>query len=125
MSEQRGPLRHGQGEAEQVLRPAVDIFEQPHGITLLLDLPGVTREQLGIHVEGNVLTIEGAISIDMPEGMTPLYAEVRATRYQRSFTLSGEMDAERISAEVKEGVLVLHVPKRSESRPRRIEVSVG
>jgi HSP20 family protein len=61
----------------------------------------------------------------MPDGMEALHADVRATRYSRSFALSRELDTENIEASLKDGVLSLRIPKRSEVRPRTIEVRVG
>lgn len=112
-------------EQEVVLRPAVDIYEDARGITLKADLPGVSRDRLNIQVDGNTLSIEGQLSISMPETLEALYADVRATRYQRSFTLSNELDTGQVKAEMKDGVLTLNVPKRAELQPRKIEVSTG
>lgn len=112
-----------QAETEAVLRPAVDIYEEAAGITLKADLPGVSRDRLDVHVDGNNLTIEAQAQIDMPEGMQALYADVNATRFRRSFTLSNELEVDKISAEMKNGELTLHLPKRAESQPRKIEIS--
>jgi HSP20 family molecular chaperone IbpA len=110
------------GRSEVVLRPAADIFENADGITLRLDLPGVSKERLAIQAGKDTLTIEGDIQIVMPEGMEALYAEVHSTRYRRSFALSGELEADKAEANLKDGVLTLRIPKRAELRPRRIEV---
>ncbi len=110
---------------EPVMRPAVDIFEDEGGITLHADMPGVSRDHLNVKVEGDTLTIEGDAEIPMPEGMEPLYADVRATHYQRSFTLGSEMDTEKVEASLKHGVLTLRIPKREEHKPKKIEVRVG
>ena len=90
-----------------------------------VDLPGVSPDRLSIQVDGNTLAIEGQAVIDMPETMEALYADVRATHYQRSFTLSNELDADKITAEMREGVLTLQVPKRAELQPRKIEIKAG
>jgi len=111
-------------EAEAVLRPAVDIYEDARGITLLADMPGVTREHLNIEVDRDALTIEGDARIDMPEGMEALYADVRSTVYRRSFALSGELDTDTIKASLRDGVLNVYIPKRAELQPRKIEVNV-
>ncbi len=113
--------RSGQDEMRTMM-PAVDIFEDEQGITLCAEMPGVSKERLEVHADRNGLSIQGDVSIEMPEGMQALYADVQATRYQRSFTLSGELDPERIDAQLKDGVLTLKIPKRAEFRPRRIEV---
>jgi HSP20 family molecular chaperone IbpA len=114
-----------QAESERVIRPAVDIYENEQGITLKADLPGVSRERLNIQVDGNALLIEGDIAVEVPEGTEALYADVRATRYRRGFTLSSELDTGAISAEMRDGVLTLTVPKRAELKPRKIEVKAG
>lgn len=105
------------------LRPPVDIYETAEGITLLADMPGVAKERLNLRVEGNSLLIEGSIGIAPQEQMTALHADVRATLYRRSFQLSSELEAQKIEASLKDGQLTVHIPKRAELRPRRIEVS--
>jgi HSP20 family protein len=109
-------------EQELVLAPPVDIFEDVHGITVQAEMPGVSRDRLNVQADRNNLVIEGDIVIDMPQGIEAVYADVRATRYRRSFVLSGELDPDKIEANLKDGVLTVRVPKRAEFRPRRIEV---
>jgi len=107
---------------ESVLRPQVDICETGEGIVLQADLPGVSKERLNLRVEGNNLVVEGSIGIAPQEQMTALYAEVRSTVYRRSFSLSNELEADRIDANLKDGVLTIRIPKHAELRARRIEV---
>jgi HSP20 family protein len=109
---------------ETVLRAPVDIFEDAEGITLLADMPGVDREHLNLEVANDALTVEGEVKIDMPQDMEALYADVRSTRYRRSFSLSGELETGEIDATLKDGVLRVRIPKRAEARPRKIEVRV-
>ena len=111
-----------QREADLVLRPPVDIFEDAEGITLLSDMPGVDKERLTLQVDKDSLLIEGEARIEMPEGMEALYADVRSTRYERSFALSSELETNQIEASIKDGVLRVRIPKRAEVRPRKIEV---
>jgi HSP20 family molecular chaperone IbpA len=111
-------------EQEPVLLPAVDIFEDESGITLQADMPGVSKEKLDIRIDGDSLTIMGDVEIPVPENMDALYADVCSTRYRRSFSLSRELDADKVSAILKEGVLTLRIPKREEHRPRKIEVHI-
>ncbi|MFZ5547189.1 MAG: Hsp20/alpha crystallin family protein [Pseudomonadota bacterium] len=108
----------------RALLPRVDVYEDERGITLLADLPGVPREQLEIKVDGETLTIEGALSPAMPAGLQPAYVEVRVPRYRRAFTLSRELDSARIEANLKDGVLNLRIPKQEHAQPRRISVQV-
>lgn len=112
-------------EPEYTLRPVVDIFENDHGITMLADLPGVSNERLNLQVDKDTLKIAGDAAIGAAQGMEPLWAEVRTTRYERAFTLSAELDAENITAAMKNGVLTVTIPKRAEVRPRKIQVRVA
>jgi HSP20 family protein len=111
-------------EPETLLRPLTDIFEDAEGITLAMDMPGVSKDRLDLHVDNDSLTVEGDVSIDMPAGMEAVYADVRSTRYRRSFALSSELESDKIGASLKDGVLNVRIPKRPEVRPRRIEVRV-
>lgn len=109
-------------ENQPVLQPPVDICEDADGITLLADMPGVSKDRLNIQVDKDTLSIEGEARIDMPEDMKPLYADVRATRYRRRFALSSELQTDNIEASLKDGVLLLRIRKRPELRARKIEV---
>lgn len=112
-------------EQERALLPPVDIFENASGITVRADMPGVSRERLEVHIDNDTLSIEGRAETPMPEGMEALHADVRSTLYRRNFSLSSELDGEKIEAGLKDGVLTLRIPKREEHKPRRIEVQIG
>ena len=111
--------------AQPAVLPPVDVYEDESGITLLADMPGVGKEQLELKVEGDTLLVEGRVSGALPDGLQPVYAEVRAPRYRRSFTLSRELDSSRIQAQLKDGVLSLRIPKQPHAQPRRITVTAG
>ena len=102
--------------------PNVDVVEDDAGITISADLPGVPKDKLLLRIEGETLQIEGEVVSDAPEGMEAIYAEVRLPRYRRAFTLSRELDTEKINASMKDGVLNLRIPKAEHAQPRRIEV---
>ena len=104
------------------LVPPADIFEDTEGITVEAEMPGVSKDQLSIQADRNNLTIEGEAAIDLPAGMEALYADLQSTKYRRSFLLSGELETDRIEANLKDGLLTLRIPKRAEHKPRRIEV---
>jgi len=105
--------------------PAVDVIEDASGITLYADLPGVPKDKLSLHLEADTLTIEGEIALDMPENMEASHAEVSLPRYRRVFTLSKELDAQKVNAEFNQGVLKLHIPKAEHAKPRRVDVKVA
>jgi HSP20 family protein len=109
-------------EAESGMRPPVDVFEDADGLTLLADLPGVSKDRLNVRVERGTLIVEGDLEIALPEQVQAVYADIRSTRYLRRFALSDELDSEAIEASLKDGVLMVRIPKRAESKPRRIEV---
>jgi len=116
------------GEAprnEAAMLPPVDVIEDAGGITLYADLPGVRKDKLSLQVEADALTIEGDVGLDMPEGMEATHAEVSLPRYRRVFTLSRELDAQRVSAEFNQGLLKLRIPKAEHAKPRRIEVKAA
>lgn len=106
----------------RALLPPVDVLEDATGITLLADLPGVSKEGLELKIDGDTLLIEGEVATPMPQQMQSVYAEVRVPRYRRAFTLSRELDTTKIEASMKDGVLTLRIPKQEHAKPRRIEV---
>jgi HSP20 family protein len=110
-------------EQQRAVLPAVDVFEDAGGITLLADMPGVPKELLELRVEGEALLIEGGVRPRTPDGLEAIYAEVRVPHYRRSFTLSRELDSSRIEAHLKNGVLTLRIPKQAHAQPRRITVT--
>lgn len=117
--------QESESRSEFVLAPDVDIYEDSEGICVQADMPGVSRDRLDIQANKDSLTIEGEAQIDLPEDMEAVYADVRSTRFRRSFALSAELDTDKIDARVKDGVLTVRIPKRAEAKPRKIEVNVG
>ncbi len=107
------------------LLPPVDVVEDNTGITLYADLPGVARDKLALRVEGDQLTLEGEIALALAEGTQSTHAEVTLPRFRRAFTLSKELDAAKVSAELAQGVLRVRIPKAEHAQPRRIEISVN
>jgi HSP20 family molecular chaperone IbpA len=115
-----------QDKARQAaLLPPVDVVEDSSGITLYADLPGVSKDALQVGVEADTLTIEGDMALPLPEGMQATHADVELSRYRRVFTLSKELDTQKVSAELANGVLRVRIPKAEHAQPRRIAVNVG
>jgi HSP20 family molecular chaperone IbpA len=100
---------NGNGAAS--LLPPTDIYETKDAVIMLLDVPGADPETLNVTLEKRSLTISARAVIEEPEGFTPVYAEYQDGNYERSFTLSDEIDSDRIEAVFKDGVLKLNLPK--------------
>lgn len=127
-SERREPQQrggNGQENRQPFVVPPVDVYEDETGITLLADLPGVSRDRLGVRVDGDSLVLEATASTAQPENMQLVYGEAQYPSYRRQFTLSRELDTARIEASLKDGLLKLTIPKLEEAKPRRIEVRAG
>ena len=120
------PSRESSERREQpFVVPPVDVYENESGITLLADLPGVSRDRLGVRVDGDSLVIEATAQTPQPQDMQLVYGEAQYPSYRRQFTLSRELDTARIEAQLRDGVLRLTIPKAEEARPRRIQVQAG
>ena len=120
-----GVNKQDNGRQAAAVLPPVDVIEDATGITLYADLPGVSKEKLNLRVEADTLTIEGEVALSMPEGLTASHAEVQVPRYRRAFTLSKELDLEKISAELAHGVLKLRIPKAQHAQPRKVQIQVS
>ena len=107
------------------LMPPVDVIEDASGITLYADLPGVPKDKLSVRIDGESLIIEGEIALEMARNLEATHVEVSLPRYRRVFTLSKELDPERLSAELKHGVLKLQIQKAEHAKPKRVEISVA
>ncbi|MBO9514447.1 MAG: Hsp20/alpha crystallin family protein [Variovorax sp.] len=111
--------------SDAALTPPVDVFEDATGITLLADLPGVSRDKLDLQIEAGTLTIEAESALAVPEGLQSSHTEVGLARFRRVFTLSKELDTDKVSAQLSNGVLTLRIPKAERAQPRRIEVKAA
>jgi HSP20 family protein len=125
MTENRTHTRDSSAGEQPALLPPVDVIEDAGGITLYADLPGVPKDKLDVHVDGDTLIIEAAMGLEMPHDLQATHIEVSLPRYRRVFTLSKELDAERLSAELKQGVLKVRLQKAEHAKPRRIKVQTG
>jgi HSP20 family molecular chaperone IbpA len=113
-----------QSDQRPTTTPACDIFENDDEILLLADLPGVTAEALAIHLDGGELTL-GARREVTSEAGSAVASEWRQADYRRRFVVPSGIDAGKISAQLKNGVLSLHLPKSDELKPREIKVRAG
>jgi HSP20 family protein len=101
--------------------PDVNIYETEDGYVLQAEMPGVTKEALEITLEGNSLTFIGRRNDEARPGNV-LYSESRGANYRRVFELDPAIDTEKISAEMRQGVLTLILPKAERVKPRKIEI---
>jgi HSP20 family protein len=124
MPNQDGGTGHETTRAnEDYVKPPVDIYESPEGLTVLADLPGVKKDDLSIEVEDNILTIQARARHEM-EG-EPIYREFALVNFFRQFQLSNQVDTAKIAAEFRHGVLKLTLPKAEQAKPKQIQVQVG
>lgn len=113
---------NGQGNAWY---PSVDVEETENTFVVHAELPGVKREDIKVGMEKNVLTIEGERKIEAAqEGKHYTRRERAFGSFKRSFTIGTEVDADKITAEYKDGILTVRLPKAEKVKPRQIEVSV-
>jgi HSP20 family protein len=103
--------------------PVSDIFETDHALNVVLEMPGVAKENVEIGIDNDVLKISGRIDIAKYEGLQPVYTEYNIGNYSRSFQLSNKIDQDGIKAELKDGVMTLVLPKSEKAKPRRISVN--
>lgn len=101
--------------------PDVNIYETDDGYTLQADMPGVTKDGVEITLEADTLTFTGRRSEATASG-NPLYRESRQLNYRRAFEIDPAIDIGRISAEMRQGVLTLTLPKAEHVKPRKIEI---
>ncbi len=105
--------------------PGCDIYEDEESVTLSFDLAGVEAKDVDVRFENGVLTIRGERKLDHPDKRQNYHRiEMAYGTFTRSFALPSTVDAERIHAEARSGVLVISLPKRSEAKPRSIQVTV-
>ena len=106
-------------------QPAVDILETKDELVLVADMPGVPPDGVDVGLEGDELSIEGRVRSGEYDGLKPLYVEYGVGGYYRRFTLGEMIDREGIKAQMKNGVLVLRLPKAERARARRITVDAA
>ena len=120
--EAESPERGERTRTRRVYTPAVDIIERKNDIIVIADMPGVDEKCVDITIEKNVLTLNGAVETPIPENRTMYGNEYGIGDYQRVFTLTDEVDKEKIQASVKNGTLKIILPKAEALKTRKINV---
>jgi HSP20 family protein len=108
---------------EHHVPPPVDIYETQDGLILLADLPGVSKENLEVHVDDETLTIQGKAQHKIPG--QPIYREYELSNFFRQFEVGDQIDTENIKAELKYGVLKLDLPIAQSAKPKKVDVKVN
>ena len=106
-------------------RPAADIAETDNEFTVTAELPGMTRDDIELTIKDNILTLKGEKKIQSEKKEGDLYLSERCFgSFQRSFNLSNRVDAGKVKAEFKDGILTIHMPKVEEAKPKAVEIAV-
>lgn len=106
----------------RVFVPTADIYETQDALMVILEMPGVDKDNIQVRLEEGALNVEGRLDLSKYQGLQPLYTEYNIGHYARSFRLSSKIDQSNIGAELKDGVLSLTLPKAEEAKPRTIQV---
>ena len=126
MSEAFGDLQLGSAENLRTWFPATDVSETPEELTLRLELPGLSRDDVELSIERNTLTVRGEKRQESTTGDENFYRSERSYgSFSRSFSLPSTVDASKIAAEYKNGVLTVTLPYREEAKPRTVNVEVA
>jgi HSP20 family molecular chaperone IbpA len=116
------PVGTERTRSRKVYVPKVDIYETKDATVLVADMPGVDETSVDITLEKNILTITGSVEPDSYKDHTMAYAEYDVGDYQRAFTISDEVNREKIKASVKQGVLRLTLPKAEPVKAKKITI---
>ena len=114
------------GLLDRTTAPAVDVLEQPEEYLIFADLPGVDKKDLELSVTGTLLRIKGMKKAEETAEKRKFFRkETWAGSFERTIDLPNAVDAEKVSAELSDGVLKVRVPKREEAKPKQISINVG
>jgi HSP20 family molecular chaperone IbpA len=105
--------------------PRVDIYETREALFLIADMPGVDDKTVDVELEKNVLTISGRVEDGKVKDHNLVFSEYEVGDYERAFTLSDEIDREKIKATVRQGVLRLELPKAEKVKPKKITINAA
>ena len=106
-----------------ILTPAVDIYENETEILLHADMPGVLKDDISVHIDNGKMVLSGARRLAVEGAST--WREFGNAEFRRTFSVPHSIDVNKVHAELKDGVLCLHLPKSEAARPRQIEIKAG
>ncbi|HNZ64958.1 MAG TPA: Hsp20/alpha crystallin family protein [Smithella sp.] len=105
--------------------PRVDIYETKDALFLIADMPGVDENTVDVELEKNILTISGRVDNGKVKDYSLVFSEYEVGDYERTFTLSDEIDRDKIKATVRQGVLRLEMPKAEKVKPKKIVIQAA
>jgi HSP20 family molecular chaperone IbpA len=108
---------------ESFRTPLVDIFETGDGVTFQFEMPGVSRDEIDINVDGDSLRVKSRAQIKEDRHGKPVFREFAPANFEREFLLSRDLDRGKMDASWRDGVLTLKVPKAEAAKPRKISIS--
>lgn len=103
--------------------PYTDIYETGNALTVVMEIPGVSKDAVDIRLDKDELTVNAEINMENYSDFQPVYTEYNIGHFSRSFMLNSKVDREKIEAHVADGVLTLTLPKAEEAKPRRININ--
>jgi len=103
--------------------PSADIYESENALTVVLEMPGVSKEDIDVGIEDGVLTVEAGIDFSKYDDLQPVYSEYNVGPFRRTFRISSQIDQNGINAKLQDGIITLELPKAEAAKPRRIQVS--
>ena len=102
--------------------PVTDIFETDQALTVVMEMPGVAKDNVTVGVENDLVTVEGRIDFSKYDGMEPLYTEYNIGNFSRSFQISSKIEQDGIKAVLNNGLMTLVLPKTQKAKARQITV---
>lgn len=102
--------------------PKTNLYDQGDHFEIIAEIPGFTKDNLNIKIQGNYLEISGTHQTDAPDGYSVHRVERGTSSFNRSFTLPSDVDSEKVEATLKNGLLVLTLPKAEAAKPKQIIV---
>lgn len=116
---------YGEGSGWRVVGgfPQTNMYDSGDSFQVIAEVPGIKKEDLNIRIQGNYLELSGTRKSDAPEGYETHRAERNASTFSRSFTLAADVDADKIEAVLKDGLLTLVLPKAESAKPRQITIN--
>lgn len=117
-------VENARSNSAYTIRPNVDIWETPDAFNLEAEIPGVSKENLDVKLEDGVLTIIGRINAGGPEGMQSVHSEYQSRNFERAFEISNGIEGDKISADLKNGILHIVLPKIEAVKPKQIAIKV-